>query len=94
MVANKDPLKFQRVKPGEWLISVSQEPDVRKIMAKRHHDLIGSLRTLKFAVEALRRGYRFDDESGEAKLVAMERAVLHLEREGAVLEKLFLTESD
>lgn len=91
---NTGPIKLQRIKPGEWSVIIDQDPASRPIMAKKHHDLVGSLRTLRFAVEALRRGYRFDDESGEAKITAMEKAVLFLERESSLLEKLFLTESD
>ncbi len=50
-------------------------------MAKRRHDVQGALRTLTMATEALADGYKFDDESGPAKIAAMAKAVQVLERE-------------
>ncbi len=64
---------------------MSERPPDSRDNLRRRHDVTAALRTLRFAVEALQQGYRFDDEAGPAKLVALEKAVAALEREAPTL---------
>ncbi len=39
------------------------------------HDISEALRTLTFAVAELKQGYRFEDELGPDKILALDRAI-------------------
>lgn len=43
--------------------------------SRQRHDLKGAVRTVRFAVEALRRGERFDGDDGPEQLEALEKAL-------------------
>jgi len=43
--------------------------------SRTRHDLRGALRVLRFALEALREGERFDGPDGPEQLAALEKAV-------------------
>jgi hypothetical protein len=83
-------IQWTTVAPGEVTISVSQDAEDKKVLAKRYHDVTAGLRTMRFALEALRAGYKFDDEGREAKLKSLERAIVAIEKEAPLLQKLFL----
>ena len=46
---------------------------------QQRHDLKGALRVVRFAVEALQSGERFDGAEGNEQLAALERAVSTIE---------------
>ena len=71
------------------LFVVKQDKDSKRALAKRSHDVTSALRTLRFALEALQAGYRFDDEMGPAKIQSMEKAITALERESQWLYEIF-----
>jgi hypothetical protein len=71
------------------IFCVKQDKDSKRALAKRSHDVTSALRTLRFALEALQDGYRFDDEMGPAKIQSMEKAINALERESELLCELF-----
>lgn len=81
-----DDSGFAKAKTGT--LSLRADEEGMRALGKRAHDVTAGLRTLSFAVESLRDGYRFDDNLADAKIVAMEKAVANLERECALLEKL------
>lgn len=53
--------------------------------SKRRHDLLGAIRTLKYTLEGLRKGYRYDDANAEAKIEALAKAIGIIERETALV---------
>lgn len=77
--------------PADWTGAVSgrialrKETEAQQILGRRSHDVTAGLRTLRFAIDSLKDGYRFDDKMAEAKITAMEKAITNLERETALL---------
>ena len=63
------------------VIVFPNESDFQKQLAKRRHDVKGAVRTLNFAIDAIRNGYRFDDERSEAKIDAITKAIKVLQRQ-------------
>ncbi len=59
----------------------AQEPLAAKARSKRRHDLAGALRTLRFTLEGLQRGYRYDDKDAVAKIEALAKALVVIEKE-------------
>lgn len=51
-----------------------------QLESKDRHDLKGAIRTIRFALEALRAGERFDGDDGPEQLAALELAVETIER--------------
>ena len=80
--------------PSDWIkaktgfIAVKSDDEALRLVAKRAHDVTGGLRTLRFAVDSLKDGYRFDDNMAAAKIKAMEKAIENLERETALLSAI------
>ena len=70
------------------IVALKSDAESRKVLGKRVHDVVSSTRTLRFVLEALQSGYKFDDAQRDAKLASLERAVTTMEREGKLLEKL------
>jgi hypothetical protein len=71
------------------LFVVMQDKEAKRALAKRAHDVTSALRTLRFALEALQSGYRFDDDLGSRKIESIEKALRTLERESGWLYHLF-----
>jgi len=71
------------------LVRVKADAASKRLVAKRAHDVTSALRTLRFALESLQSGYRFDDEGAAAKLASMERALGALDRESQLLHQVF-----
>lgn len=57
-------------------------------LAKRRHDLSNAVRVLRYALESIQEGYKFDDDKAQAKIASLDRAISCLEREMPELEKL------
>lgn len=70
---------------GQSAVVVTAPAESSKLMAKRRHDLKAALRTLGFTVKALQTGYTFQDDAAAAKIEAIAKAVLIIEREGDLL---------
>ncbi len=83
-------LSIEQVAPGELKVSVKRDEESKHLLARRSHDITGALRALRFALEALQSGYKFDDEKRDAKLASMDRALATLEKESEYLKLLFL----
>lgn len=81
-----------KVDQGQTLrvFSVKSDDAARKALSKKAHDVISGVRSLKFAVEAIQKGYRFDDQMAQAKIASMERAIQNLEKEAPLLQQLFM----
>lgn len=71
---------------------IKQDDESKKTIFKRAHDITSSLRSLRFAVEALQSGYHFDDGTAPAKIASMDKAIGILEKECALLFQILLTE--
>lgn len=69
------------------------EHEQQRQLARRRHDLKAALRTLSLLVKALENGYKFDDETAPAKVLAIAKAQALLEREGQILCHIFHAES-
>ena len=54
-------------------------PILDQLESKQRHDLLGALRVVRFAVEALREGERFDGADGAEQIAAVEKAVSAIE---------------
>jgi hypothetical protein len=63
------------------LVTIAVNPEAKKIIGKKVHDITSSLRALTFAVESIEEGYRFDDDLAEAKIASMKKAVSQLQKE-------------
>ena len=48
---------------------------------KMRHDILGAVRTLGLAVQDIKNGYKFDDESAPEKISILEEIARLLERE-------------
>ena len=70
------------------LVTAPSSEASRQCLAKRHHDVRGAVRTLRFASQALARGYRFADDRAEAKLMAIQKAVATLEQEIPLISRV------
>ncbi len=86
-----DQICMEQLALGELKITIKQDAQAKSALAKRSHDVTGALRSLRFALEALQDGYKFDDEMREAKLASVSRALANLEKEAEWLQVLFLT---
>lgn len=75
------------------VISAPTDDDSQRQLARRRHDLKAALRTLSLLVKALENGYKFDDETASAKVLAIAKAQALLEREGQILCKILHAES-
>lgn len=64
-------------------------------VAKRKHDVLGAVRTLAMACNAVAEGYRFDDATAQAKIEAMRKASELLQREitGDTVSRLFIKDA-
>lgn len=51
-----------------------------QLESKDRHDLKGAVRTVRFALEALRAGDRFDGDEGPEQFAALEQAIETIER--------------
>lgn len=67
------------------LIARTEAEDTRRLLAKRRHDVKGALRTLGFVVQALEKGYQFEDGAAKAKIEAIGKAVQILTKEQDLL---------
>ncbi len=67
------------------LVRVKVDEDSKKAVSRRKHNLKGSLRTLHQALEAIKSGYRFDDDRATIKIAAMEKALSVLESESTIV---------
>lgn len=47
--------------------------------SRERHDLLGALRTIRFALEAIQAGERFDGADGPEQLQALQEAVARIE---------------
>lgn len=56
-----------------------------KSARERRHDIVGALRSLRFLVESLEQGYKFDDALAAEKIRRIKQAVATLENEEATL---------
>ncbi len=63
------------------LVVSPRTEEASRALAKRRHDVKAALRTLGFSLKALETGYRFDDDKAAAKIDAIAKAILVLERE-------------
>ena len=68
----------------------SKSPEATRARSKRRHDLKAALRTMQLLVKALQGGYRFDDDQATAKIEAVSRASLVLEKEVQTLDRILL----
>lgn len=80
------PPQWSKAKTGR--IAIKSDDEALRIVAKRSHDVTAGLRTLRFAIDSLKEGYRFDDNMAAAKIKAMEKAIEHLERETQLLSQI------
>lgn len=71
------------------IVLLKQDPESKKVLAKRIHDLTAALRTLRFVFEALESGYRFDDDKAADKIKSVGRAVSNLERETELINRVY-----
>jgi len=71
---------------GIW---VKQDPQAKRQLAVRAHDVTSALRALRFTVDALKAGYRFEDDKAPAKIATLDKAVQTLERESSLLFRLY-----
>jgi hypothetical protein len=71
------------------IFRVKEDSESKKRLALRGHDVTAALRTLRFALEALQSGYRFEDDKAQAKLETLSKALGVLEAEAPLLQKLF-----
>lgn len=78
--------EWTKAKTGR--IAIKADDEALRIVAKRAHDVTSGLRTLRFAIDSLKDGYRFDDNMAGAKIKAMEKAIEHLERETELLSSI------
>lgn len=83
---SSSPPDWKKHKSGR--ISIKSDDEGLRAVAKRAHDVTAGLRTLRFAVDSLKEGYRFDDNMAAAKIKAMEKAIEHLERETQLLSHI------
>ena len=80
------PPHWPSAKSGK--IAIRNDAESLRALAKRAHDVTAGLRTLRFAIDSLKEGYRFDDAIAPAKIGAMEKAITHLEKESALLSQI------
>ena len=59
--------------------------DSRRILAKRRHDVKAALRTFSFSLKAIQSGYKFDDDKAQAKIEAIAKALIILQKESDLL---------
>ena len=74
------------------VVAGSKSPEAIRVRSKRRHDLKAGLRTIQLLVKALQGGYRFDDDQATAKIEAVSRASLVLEKEFQTLDHILLME--
>ena len=91
MAQTQEPKLSVQLKENQKVISLSLRTDDegRKDIAKRSHDITAGLRTIRFAIDSIRDGYRFEDNLAAAKISAMEKAIANLEREVKVLSDVY-----
>ncbi len=71
------------------LVALRTEGAEGRLLARRRHDVASATRTIRFVLEALKGGYRFDDAMADAKLQAFEKALSALDVEADFLQRLF-----
>ena len=72
------------------VFSLRNDAEAKKELAKKQHDVTSALRSLRFAVEALQKGYRFNDDMAAMKIASMDKAITNLEKEATLLEELLM----
>jgi hypothetical protein len=82
------PLAPELPQTMSYRIDICQDVEARQRLAFRAHDLTSALRALNFAVDALKKGYRFEDEKAAAKIAVLEKAVQTLSEETALVLRL------
>lgn len=80
------PPDWNKTKTGR--IYIKSDDEALRGVAKRAHDVTSGLRTLRFAIDSIKEGYRFDDNMAAAKIKAMEKAIENLERETVLLSHI------
>ena len=71
------------------LVEFEDSPEAQKTIAKKFHDISNAIQSLRFAVDAVKDGYRFDDSAAEKKIAVIEESVRTLESEMAILKQLY-----
>ncbi len=74
-----DKLFSQSKSKNESVTVISLTEDNAKELSKRHHDVKAALRTIGFAFDAIKSGYKYDDDKAEAKITAVSKAIAVLE---------------
>lgn len=79
-------MQISKKESGEKLLVPAA--DAKDRLGKRAHDLISAVRVVRFAVEALEAGQKFDGKDGESKIKSIARAASTLEKELPWIETL------